>query len=206
MTSGVDRIGFPSSRRFAGFPPSLPTEAECGDGGDDDASETFSRLDLRLDPAAIALRWEPTDLADQPALRAVPVLGVELPFDIDLRHVRCFPDTTAPRVLWIGLVRVPAELKRLHTQCASLLHKAGIQPDKEHDFTPHVTLARLTGSPHLPAFARMVANYKHAQCGKCTIHRLLLMESRPQAGGSVYSPYATADLTPPDQEGPAGQL
>jgi hypothetical protein len=88
LTSGVDRIGFPSSRRFAGFPPSLPTEAECGDGGDDDASETFSRLDLRLDPAAIALRWEPTDLADQPALRAVPVLGVELPFDIDLRFVR----------------------------------------------------------------------------------------------------------------------
>lgn len=116
------------------------------------------------------------------------------PFDIDLRHVKCFPNTSAPRVLWVGLVRVPDELKRLHAQCAALMRKAGIVPDKEHDFTPHVTLARLKGARNLPAFSRMAANYKHAQCGRCTVGRLVLMESRPQAGGSVYSEYAAAGL------------
>lgn len=116
------------------------------------------------------------------------------PFDIDVRHVRCFPNTSAPRVLWIGLVRVPDGLKLLHAQCATLMRRVGIEPDKEHDFTPHITLARLKGARNLPAFSRMAANYKHAQCGRCTVSRLVLMESRPQPGGSVYSHYATAEL------------
>jgi hypothetical protein len=94
LAPAADPIGFPSSRSGSVFPTALPSAERCAPG-DDDAGETFSRLNLRLDAGAIALRWEPSDLADQAPLRTLPVLDIELPFGIDLGFRRgSFEDVT----------------------------------------------------------------------------------------------------------------
>ncbi|MEW6271776.1 MAG: RNA 2',3'-cyclic phosphodiesterase [Thermodesulfobacteriota bacterium] len=71
---------------------------------------------------------------------------VELaPFELALRGVGHFPPRGEPRVLWAGLER-SVELKALHDKIESALVRAGIEPERRK-FSPHVTLARLKGTP-----------------------------------------------------------
>lgn len=72
--------------------------------------------------------------------------GVQVePFDIVLRGVGHFPPRGQPRVLWAGIDRCPA-LDLLHQRVDSALGRAGLPPERRK-FAPHVTLARLRGTP-----------------------------------------------------------
>jgi len=67
------------------------------------------------------------------------------PFELALRGVGHFPPRGEPRVLWAGLER-SAELKTLHDKVESAVVRAGVEPERRK-FSPHVTLARLKGTP-----------------------------------------------------------
>ena len=71
------------------------------------------------------------------------------PFSLSLGGVGYFPPRGEPRVLWAGVdVRLGAveELARLQSQIESRLRLLGIEPEGRK-FAPHVTLARLKGTP-----------------------------------------------------------
>jgi 2'-5' RNA ligase len=67
------------------------------------------------------------------------------PFELELDGLGCFPPRGKPKVLWAGVARCP-ELTRLHDDVTRVLKRAGLGPD-ERKFAPHVTLARLAGTP-----------------------------------------------------------
>ena len=67
------------------------------------------------------------------------------PFTLALRGVGHFPPRGEPRILWAGLERSP-ELTALHNKVESALVRAGVEPEPRK-FLPHVTLARLRGTP-----------------------------------------------------------
>lgn len=67
------------------------------------------------------------------------------PFTLTLRSVGHFPPRGEPRILWAGLERSP-ELTALHNKVESALVRAGVEPEPRK-FLPHVTLARLRGTP-----------------------------------------------------------
>jgi 2'-5' RNA ligase len=67
------------------------------------------------------------------------------PFALTLRGVGHFPPRGEPRILWAGLER-SAELVALHNKVESALVRAGVEPERRK-FAPHVTLARLRGTP-----------------------------------------------------------
>jgi 2'-5' RNA ligase len=74
------------------------------------------------------------------------------PFDLRLRGLGHFPPRGRPHVLWAGIEKSPA-LEALHGRVESVLVRAGLPPEARN-FAPHVTLARLKGTP-----ARRVADY-----------------------------------------------
>lgn len=67
------------------------------------------------------------------------------PFELELDGLGCFPLRGKPKVLWAGVAPCE-ELTHLHAQVARVLKRAGLGPE-ERKFTPHVTLARLAGTP-----------------------------------------------------------
>ena len=66
--------------------------------------------------------------------------------DIALEGVGAFARGRNPSLLWAGVARTPA-LVHLHKRIESALVRAGLAPE-DRKYTPHVTLARLKGSPH----------------------------------------------------------
>lgn len=67
------------------------------------------------------------------------------PFELALRGVGHFPPRGEPRILWAGLERSD-ELRLLHDRVESALVRAGVEGERRK-FSPHVTIARLKGTP-----------------------------------------------------------
>ena len=67
------------------------------------------------------------------------------PFELELRGVGHFPPRGEPRILWAGLERSDA-LRMLHDRVESALVRVGVEAE-HRKFSPHVTLARLRGTP-----------------------------------------------------------
>lgn len=67
------------------------------------------------------------------------------PFELKLGGLGHFPPRGEPRVLWAG-VDGGDELLELHRQVEKVLKRAGIPPE-ERKFAPHLTLAKLNGTP-----------------------------------------------------------
>lgn len=66
-------------------------------------------------------------------------------FTLRLEGVGHFPPRGEPRILWAGIGR-SAALVALHNKVESALVRAGVEPERRK-FAPHVTLARLRGTP-----------------------------------------------------------
>ena len=66
-------------------------------------------------------------------------------FSLKLDGVGHFPPRGRPRVLWAG-VEADKALARLHGQIENRLRHMGIEPEGRK-FAPHITLARLKGTP-----------------------------------------------------------
>ncbi|ELZ73817.1 2'-5' RNA ligase [Haloferax prahovense DSM 18310] len=72
---------------------------------------------------------------------AVDAAGVD-PFDASVGGLGVFPSLDYIRVVWAGVDDGAAELTRLHEAIERETTAIGFDPE-EHDFTPHVTLARM---------------------------------------------------------------
>ena len=67
------------------------------------------------------------------------------PFELEVRGVGHFPPRGEPRVLWAGLGRSEA-LVALQKRVDAAVERGGVPRDGRR-FSPHVTLARLAGTP-----------------------------------------------------------
>lgn len=78
------------------------------------------------------------------------------PFEITVRGVGHFPPRGQPKVLWAGIAP-SASLDLLHQRVDAALTRAGVPRDKRK-FAPHITLARLRGSPSRAVGSFLSAN------------------------------------------------
>jgi RNA 2',3'-cyclic 3'-phosphodiesterase len=67
------------------------------------------------------------------------------PFSLSMKGVGFFPPRNMPRILWAGIAECE-ELMRLQASIERTLTTLGIDPDTRK-FHPHVTVARLNGTP-----------------------------------------------------------
>ncbi len=137
----------------------------------------------------------PAEMGKRLAGRMPTAVSGIAPFELDVRHTGFFPHAAAPRVLWLGLGKVPPELKLLQERATEIARLSGLPIDKAFNFTPHVTLARLKGARNIRAMGSMLENYKHFRAGKCMVDRLILMKSTSHKGGSIYTPFAETKFT-----------
>ena len=87
------------------------------------------------------------DDAVNAAIRKGLATIASLPFPLALNGAGCFPSPRRPRVLWVGL-NGGEPLMQLQQKVETVVVMAAGLPAEERPFSPHITLARLKGTPH----------------------------------------------------------
>lgn len=114
------------------------------------------------------------------------------PFDLSLYGMGFFGKTKAARAVWARVERND-ELIRLQHKIQSGLQRVGINSD-ERKFTPHVTLARLKGTPRIQ-LEEFVAGHANFKTPSFRIDKFVLYSSFLSSSGAIYTPEADYPLT-----------
>jgi 2'-5' RNA ligase len=119
------------------------------------------------------------------AARVADALGAvhAASFTFALRGVGHFPPRGAPRSLWAG-VADPRPLRALHDKIERALSRIGLEPDPRN-FSPHVTIGRLKGSPE-GRVAAFIAHHALFASVDVDVDSFALMSSVTGSGGSTY--------------------
>lgn len=161
-----------------------------------------------LRPATAGFRWTRTDqlhltlafLGDVATNRIGDVATLtdtvarkHAAFEIEWRHLGCFPSPSKANILWMGVGRGTVEATALHTQLAHAYSSIGLPPDQR--FTPHVTLARARNSRSKANDLRgLLRDRGHEDFGIERIGEVVVFRSIASRGGPVYAPVAVASL------------
>jgi 2'-5' RNA ligase len=108
---------------------------------------------------------------------------IDLPaFDISIREIAAFGGRE-PKVIYAGVEGGPA-LEQLQRATERAARSAGLAPEAR-TFKPHVTLARLKGTPP-EVVARFLGSRAGLALSPFPVERFILFSSRPHVGGGPY--------------------
>jgi 2'-5' RNA ligase len=115
---------------------------------------------------------------------AVDDAGVD-PFTVRYGGLGVFPSLEYISVVWLGVEQGGAELTRLHEAIEARTTAMGFDPE-DHEFTPHVTLARMdhAGGKEL---VRKLVREREPTVGEARVDEVRLTESTLTDAGPVYS-------------------
>jgi 2'-5' RNA ligase len=122
---------------------------------------------------------------------AVETTGVD-PFEATVGGLGAFPSREYIRVVWFGIRRGSEELTRLHEAIEARTTEMGFDPEK-HEFTPHVTLARMNHAGGKDLVQRVLQE-RDPEVGTMRVAEVRLAESDLGPGGPAYSTVARFPL------------
>jgi len=122
---------------------------------------------------------------------AVEESGVE-PFRTEFSGLGVFPSLDYISVVWLGVPEGSESFVRLHEAIEDRTTAMGFDPE-EHEFTPHVTLARMdhAGGKEL---VQSVVSERDPDVGEMTVDAVRLTESELTQSGPEYSTVEEFDL------------
>ncbi|WP_440772128.1 RNA 2',3'-cyclic phosphodiesterase [Natronorubrum sp. DTA28] len=107
------------------------------------------------------------------------------PFIARFGGLGVFPSLDYISVVWLGVERGGAELTRLHEAIEARTTAIGFEPES-HEFTPHVTLARMEHAGGKDLVQELVRE-RDPTVGEMTVEEVRLTESTLTDEGPVYS-------------------
>jgi 2'-5' RNA ligase len=113
-------------------------------------------------------------------------------FSIAIRGLGWYPNAHSPRVFWAA-VRAETSLPGLAKATEEAVAAIGVEKEKRA-YSPHLTLARIDGSPDLAPIRQRVAALPSDEFGEFRASEFHLYLSQPTPRGSVYSKLATYPL------------
>lgn len=172
----------------------------------EDARDALGELRDRLKqtPAGKAGRWMRKEsihltlkfLGDIPEERVDKVCeGVRRaceghpPFSVTIAGLGCFPNTRRPRVLWAGVGGEVNALCDLQQAVEREMVALGF-PEERHDFTPHLTLARIqrgARSEDVRALGQIAEKAPSEEMEGMRVDAVSVMKSDLQPTGAVYT-------------------
>ncbi|WP_101295106.1 RNA 2',3'-cyclic phosphodiesterase [Halegenticoccus soli] len=115
---------------------------------------------------------------------AVDDAGVD-PFEATLAGLGVFPSLDYISVVWAGVGDGAPEMTRLHEAVERETTALGFEPE-DHEFTPHVTLARMNDARGKDLVRRTVEGHD-ASLGSFRVDQIRLKESTLTPDGPEYS-------------------
>jgi len=107
------------------------------------------------------------------------------PFEVTYGGLGVFPSLEYVSVVWLGVERGGDELRRLHEAVEAETTGVGVDP-ADHEFTPHVTLARTDHAGGKERVRRAVEQ-RHPTVGATTVETVRLTESELGPDGPEYT-------------------
>ena len=115
---------------------------------------------------------------------AVDDAGVE-PFTVRCGGLGVFPSLEYISVVWLGVEKGADELTRLHEAIEARTTAMGFDAE-DHEFTPHVTLARMEHAGGKERVQELVTE-RDPTIGEATVEEIRLTESTLTDAGPIYS-------------------
>ncbi|RLG77498.1 MAG: RNA 2',3'-cyclic phosphodiesterase [Thermoprotei archaeon] len=109
-------------------------------------------------------------------------------FNIRVKGVGAFPSITRPRVIWAGITEGAEELKRIRSIIDKAIVEHGlrdIKPD-EHQFVPHITLARVKSSHLFAKLSTLISELQDEDFGVTPVTTIKLKRSILTPRGPIY--------------------
>ena len=106
------------------------------------------------------------------------------PFESEIRGLGVFPNREYVSVVWAGVGRGGDALAALHEALEAETTALGVDP-ADHDFTPHVTLARVENATGAEA-VRDALDAEEPEVGMFQVDEVRLVESTLTASGPEY--------------------
>lgn len=122
---------------------------------------------------------------------AIEGAGVD-PFDTEVRGLGAFPSTDYISVVWAGVDAGGAEMTTLHEALEEKTTEIGFDPE-EHDFTPHVTIARMSDGRGKDLVQRKIRE-EGPELGAFRVSEVRLKESTLTQEGPEYETVARFPL------------
>ncbi|WP_254839805.1 RNA 2',3'-cyclic phosphodiesterase [Natronomonas marina] len=123
--------------------------------------------------------------------RAVDSAGVD-PFEARFEGLGVFPSMDYISVVWLGVAEGSEELTALHETLEDETTAIGYEPES-HEFTPHVTLARMDNAAAKDEVQRAVRE-RDPEVGSLGVEELRLTESTLTPDGPEYETVAAFEL------------
>jgi 2'-5' RNA ligase len=116
------------------------------------------------------------------------------PFHLALEGAGCFPNTKAPRAVWLGVQGDLEPLQKLQRQITNATKGFGDQGD-ERAFQPHLTIGRVKTSGVASRKAGQTIELADVpKLGDWTVHQVLLVRSELSSDGARYATLAAVTL------------
>jgi 2'-5' RNA ligase len=112
---------------------------------------------------------------------------VARPFELTLAGIGHWGTRERATELWAGVEKNPG-LSHLHDKIESAMVRLGLEPEARK-FSPHVTLARLSGSPD-SRVAKFIADNNLFRLPPFPVRTFTLFSSFLSRGGAIYTPEA----------------
>jgi len=102
-------------------------------------------------------------------------------FELPFSGAGVFPNPNFIRVVWVGCES--KELENIYGALAPSISKMGY---KFEDFRAHLTIARVKGPAAKEKVKEVIARFKDAKFGACTVDRIVLFKSTLTPKGPIY--------------------
>ena len=108
-------------------------------------------------------------------------------FAIDVAGLGAFPNLRRPKVLWAGITDGVPELRALHADLEEGLLDLGCYRREDREYTPHLTLGRLSHDDRSEEWGPVLAKLSDWQGGTTQVDEVLVMASEMRRSGPEYS-------------------
>lgn len=124
-------------------------------------------------------------------------------FEIETGALGCFPESSPPNVVWLGLSRGGHELTALHRDIGQALARLSFEPE-ERAFRPHITLGRVRDGVDRPTAERLRTRVLDparrarllAETATIPVREVHLIRSYLEKSGARHETIAVAKLLP----------
>ncbi|HEX3147785.1 MAG TPA: RNA 2',3'-cyclic phosphodiesterase [Gemmataceae bacterium] len=177
-------------------------------------------LQEKLGRSATSVKWAPPEnfhltllfLGEVEQLDVVSICRLvqqrakkHAPFNLEVARVGAFPNLRRPKILWAGIAEGVAELQSLHDDLEEGLLDLGCYRREDREYTPHLTLGRLSHEDREEDWATTLTHYTDWAAGSSPVDEVLVMASERRRGGPEYSvlgrgPLAGRTAKPADDE------
>lgn len=115
-------------------------------------------------------------------------------FPLAIEKVGCFPNPRRPRVLWVGVGEGTPEVVALHDKLEPPLLELGCYRRENRQYTPHLTLGRVTGEDSIDALIAALTRKASWQGGHAAVREVRVMASHHGSAGPEYMVLGRAKL------------